>query len=79
MAYELRIYGQEGDKMEAYNCQEFEKFGAEPGRVCWVMPETMCEGMIQGIFIKKFDECESCEFYQKIKEEEKEKFISRML
>lgn len=73
--------------MEAHNCREFERFGIEPGnvdgnnaeRVCWVMPETMCEGIIQGTFIKKFDECESCEFYKKIKEEEEEKFISRMV
>ncbi len=44
-------------------------------RACSVIPGTMCEGMIQGTFIEKFDECVSCEFHKKTKEEEGEKFI----
>ncbi len=44
-------------------------------RACWVIPGAMCEGIIQGTFIEKFDECTSCEFHQKTKEEEGEKFI----
>lgn len=40
------------------------------GRACPVIPGTMCEGMIQGVFIEKFEECRSCRFYQKAKEEE---------
>ena len=49
--------------------------GKNAGRVCWVIPGTMCEGIIQGTFIEKFNECASCEFYQAVKEEEGQKFI----
>ncbi len=45
------------------------------GTVCPEIPGTMCEGIIEGTFIKKFNECESCGLYQKIIEEDREKFI----
>ena len=45
------------------------------GRACSVIPGTVCEGMIQGTFIEKFEECKSCEFYQEIKEKEENNFI----
>ncbi len=44
--------------------------GSNAGRACWVVAGTMCGGEIQGIFAKKFDNCQVCDFYKKIKEEE---------
>ncbi len=44
--------------------------GSNGGRSCWVVAGTMCEGEVQGTFAKKFDHCQKCSFYQKVKEEE---------
>ncbi len=44
-------------------------------RACPVIEGTVCEGMIQGTFIEKFEECRTCEFYKKTKQEEENSFI----
>jgi len=44
--------------------------GSNAGRSCWVVAGTMCGGEIQGTFAKKFDNCQVCNFYKTIKEEE---------
>lgn len=48
--------------------------GKNAGRACWVIAGSMCEGEVQGTFAKKFGTCAKCNFYQKVKEEEKEKY-----
>ncbi len=50
-------------------------FGTNAERSCPVIPGTMCEGIVDGAFVEKFDECASCEFCQKSKEKEGDKFI----
>ncbi len=44
--------------------------GANAGRACWIVAGTMCGGVVQGTFAKKYENCEKCEFYQMVKEEE---------
>ena len=48
--------------------------GQKAGRACWVVAGTLCGGKVQGTFAKKFDTCEICEFYKKVKDEEGTKF-----
>jgi hypothetical protein len=44
------------------------------GRACWVVAGTMCGGEVQGVFAKKYDSCEQCDFYKKVIEEEDRQF-----
>ncbi len=47
--------------------------GKNAGRACWVIAGTMCEGEVQGTFVSK-DDCISCDFYKKVREEEFKNF-----
>ncbi|MBI4689933.1 MAG: hypothetical protein HY754_06665 [Nitrospirae bacterium] len=49
--------------------------GKNAGRACWVIAGTMCNGEVQGIFAKKYNDCRICDFYQKVKEEEDTDFL----
>jgi hypothetical protein len=44
--------------------------GVNAGRACWVIAGTLCEGIEQGTFAKKFKNCKECDFYNKVREEE---------
>ncbi len=44
------------------------------GRACWVVAGTLCNGRQQGTFAQKYHNCEICDFYQMVKEEEGLKF-----
>jgi hypothetical protein len=44
--------------------------GQNAGRSCWVLAGTMCGGKIQGTFAQKYDNCEICDFFRVVKEEE---------
>jgi hypothetical protein len=44
--------------------------GSNSGRACWVVAGTLCGGVVQGSFAKKFNECEKCEFYIQVRDEE---------
>jgi len=44
--------------------------GKNAGRTCWIIAGTLCGGTAQGSFAKKFDNCELCEFFKAVKEEE---------
>lgn len=44
--------------------------GTNAGRACWVIAGTLCGGRTQGTFAKKYDNCVSCDFYRKVKNEE---------
>jgi hypothetical protein len=48
--------------------------GENAGRTCWVVAGTFCGGQVQGSFAKKFENCEQCEFYRAVKQEEGMKF-----
>ena len=49
--------------------------GKNAGRSCWVIAGTMCNGEVQGIFAQKYNDCRTCDFYQKVKEEEGKDFL----
>jgi len=38
--------------------------GINSGRACWVVAGTMCSGEVQGVFAKKYENCEKCDFYK---------------
>ena len=44
--------------------------GENAGRACWVVAGTLCNGMIQGTFAKKYNNCFECNFFKTVKEEE---------
>jgi hypothetical protein len=44
------------------------------GRVCWSVAGTFCEGLAEGSFARTFHTCMVCAFFNKVKEEEGEKF-----
>lgn len=44
--------------------------GSHAGRACWVVAGSLCGGQVQGSFAKKFDNCEKCEFYLQVRDEE---------
>ncbi len=49
--------------------------GKNAGRACWIVAGTLCKGEVQGTFAKKFEACEKCEFYLKVRDEEFPKFV----
>jgi hypothetical protein len=54
--------------------------GYRAGRACWVVAGTMCGGAVQGTFANKFGNCEKCDFYNSVRQEEGMKFkMSTML
>jgi len=44
--------------------------GKNAGRACWVVSGTLCKGEVQGTFAKKYKNCELCDFFVHVKEEE---------
>ncbi len=46
--------------------------GSNAGRICWAVAGTLCGGKVQGEFATKIANCLSCEFYNKVLNEEKE-------
>jgi len=52
--------------------------GANAGRACWVVAGTMCGGAVQGTFAKKYENCEKCDFYQMVLQEEGRQYLLSM-
>ena len=50
--------------------------GHNAGRYCWRVAGTLCKGEIQGNFAEKHKECEKCDFYQYVKNQEGNNFLS---
>ncbi|MEJ2313620.1 MAG: hypothetical protein P8Y85_02330 [Nitrospirota bacterium] len=48
--------------------------GVNAGRACWLVAGTMCGGEVQGTFAKKMKNCMKCDFYLKVKKEERGNF-----
>ncbi len=44
--------------------------GIRAGRVCWVVAGTFCHGHEQGTFASRYHDCELCDFFIRVKEEE---------
>ncbi len=50
-----------------YNGQNDSK---NAGRCCWMVAGTLSGGTVQGTYAKKLKNCNQCEFYIKVKQEE---------
>ncbi len=48
--------------------------GKNAGRACWVVAGSMCGGKVQGTFAQKYGNCVKCDFFQRVKIEEREKY-----
>jgi hypothetical protein len=48
--------------------------GKNGGRSCWVVAGTMCRGEVQGNFAQKYKTCLICDFYNKVKREERDNY-----
>ncbi len=48
--------------------------GKKAGRACWIVAGSFCGGKVQGSFAQKYGNCVKCDFFQKVKEEEKENY-----
>lgn len=59
-AAEVRLNGTHGGKLA--------------GRACWVVAGTLCGGQEQGTFAQKYHNCEKCDFYRMVKQEEGMRF-----
>lgn len=46
------------------------------GRACWVLEGTICKGAIQGNVAEKFKECAKCDFYEYVRKQEGNDFLS---
>ena len=44
--------------------------GVNAGRACWVVAGTLCGGAVQGTFAEKYKNCEQCDFYKSVYDEE---------
>ncbi len=49
--------------------------GDNAGRACWVVAGSLCNGEIQGSFAQKYQNCNICDFYMKVKSEEAHDFM----
>ncbi|MHB8835463.1 MAG: two-CW domain-containing protein [Candidatus Methylomirabilia bacterium] len=44
--------------------------GSHAGRSCWVVAGSLCGGKVQGTFATKFQNCETCDVYATVRQEE---------
>jgi len=44
--------------------------GDNAGRSCWIIAGTFCGGKVQGSFADKQGNCENCQFFKRVMEEE---------
>jgi hypothetical protein len=45
--------------------------GENSGRSCWVVAGTMCRGEVRGNFAQTYETCLICDFFNKVRREEK--------
>ncbi|MCK5037495.1 MAG: hypothetical protein KAS16_00190 [Thermoplasmata archaeon] len=62
----------------AYHAYQVNKIhgGKHAGRCCWAVTGTICGGKVQGIYALKSHNCEKCDFYLLVLEEEGENIVS---
>ena len=49
--------------------------GKNAGRACWAVAGTFCKGEVQGTFALKYKDCEKCDFYQTVRQEEGVRYV----
>ncbi|MDA8434081.1 MAG: ATP-binding protein [Nitrospiraceae bacterium] len=52
------------DRDASMKCPAYPNFG----RICWAVAGTFCEGKVQGTFAQKYEDCQKCEYFRKMKE-----------
>ncbi|MBF0483258.1 MAG: hypothetical protein HQL25_00990 [Candidatus Omnitrophica bacterium] len=50
--------------------------GKNGGRACWVIAGTFCGGKVQGTYALKVVNCLKCEFFQLVRKEEEDKYVT---
>lgn len=48
--------------------------GKNGGRACWALTGTLCGNRIQGTFANKLGDCQQCNFFQQVQEEEANRY-----
>jgi two-component system NtrC family sensor kinase len=51
------------DNDASLKCPAYPSFG----KICWAVAGTFCEGRALGTFAQKYEDCQKCEFYKKMK------------
>jgi hypothetical protein len=49
--------------------------GVNGGRACWVVRNTMCDGIIDSNIVEKYERCKECDFMKFVASEEKDGYI----
>lgn len=44
--------------------------GTMGGRACWVIPETLCNGVVCASFDEKYPHCRKCDFFELVQQEQ---------
>lgn len=52
--------------------------GANAGRACWVIPGTLCNGVICGDFDEKYAHCRHCDFFELVQVEEGPDYVNHV-
>ena len=50
--------------------------GKNAGRACWCVAGSLCGGKVQGTYAEKSLNCMSCDFYQIVKDEEDDDYMT---
>lgn len=50
--------------------------GKNGGRACWALTGTLCGNKLQGTFAGKLGDCQLCDFFQKVRQEENGIYMS---
>lgn len=49
--------------------------GKNGGRACWAVTGTLCGGKVQGTFAAKLMNCQQCQFFMDVKQEEGTRYV----
>lgn len=53
--------------------------GKNAGRACWTIKNTLCGGQVQGSYGDKFKNCQQCDFYKQVRQEEGLNYINSVI
>lgn len=49
--------------------------GKNGGRACWALTGTLCGNKVQGTFAGKLGDCQLCDFFQEVQQEENGRYL----
>lgn len=50
--------------------------GTNGGRACWAIAGSLCGGKVQGSYATKLGSCLQCDFFNEVRRQQAEKFVS---